>query len=217
MTHIYAVYSAGGFGREIMPALQANYRANDVEFVFVDDNIQDEQVNGVAVLTYEKFTAMSAESKKIVIAVADSKIREKLADKCEKDGIQFINLIANNAIAYEQAEVQEGLILFVYALLTVNVKVGRHCHISAYSYIGHDCTIGDFVTFAPRVSCNGNVVIEDHAYIGTGAIIKQGTAEKPVVIGRGAVIGMGAVVTKSVPAGVTVVGNPARVFEPKAF
>ena len=85
MTHIYAVYSAGGFGREIMPALQANYRANDVEFVFVDDNIQDEQVNGVAVLTYEKFTAMSAESKKIVIAVADSKIREKLADKCEKD------------------------------------------------------------------------------------------------------------------------------------
>ena len=160
---------------------------------------------------------MSAESKKIVIAVADSKIREKLADKCEKDGIQFINLIANNAIAYEQAEVQEGLVLFVYALLTVNVKVGKHCHISAYSYIGHDCTIGDFVTFAPRVSCNGNVVIEDHAYIGTGAIIKQGTAEKPVVIGRGAVIGMGAVVTKSVPAGVTVVGNPARVFEPKAF
>ena len=36
MTHIYAVYSAGGFGREIMPALQANYRANDVEFVFVE-------------------------------------------------------------------------------------------------------------------------------------------------------------------------------------
>ena len=68
-----------------------------------------EQVNGVAVLTYERFTAMSAESKKIVIAVADSKIREKLADKCEKDGIQFINLIANNAIAYEQAEVQEGV------------------------------------------------------------------------------------------------------------
>ena len=52
--------------------------------------------------------------------------------------------------------------------------------------------------------------IEDHAYIGTGAIIKQGTPERPIVIGRGAVVGMGAVVTKSVPAGVTVIGNPAK-------
>jgi hypothetical protein len=70
--------------------------------------------------------------------------------------------------------------------------------------------IGDFVTFAPGVKCNGYVHIEDHAYIGTGAILRQGKPGDPLVIGRGAVVGMGAVVTKNVPAGVTVVGNPAR-------
>jgi acetyltransferase-like isoleucine patch superfamily enzyme len=79
-----------------------------------------------------------------------------------------------------------------------------------YSYVEHDCVIGDFVTFAPGVKCNGNIMIEDHAYIGTGAIIKQGKLGEPLVIGRGATVGMGAVVTKSVPPGVTVVGNPAR-------
>lgn len=73
--------------------------------------------------------------------------------------------------------------------------------------------VGGFVTFAPRVHCNGNVVIEDHAYIGTGAILKQGQPGKPLVIGRGAVLGMGAVVTKSVAPGATVVGNPARLME----
>ncbi len=75
------------------------------------------------------------------------------------------------------------------------------------------CVIGDYVTFAPGVMCNGNVHVQDHAYIGTGAVIKQGLPGAPLVIGRGAVVGMGAVVTKSVPPGVTVVGNPARVLE----
>ncbi|WP_207534021.1 acyltransferase [Desertivirga arenae] len=49
------------------------------------------------------------------------------------------------------------------------------------------------------------VVIEDYAWISTGAIILPG-----VTIGRGAVVGAGAVVSKSVAPGEIVVGNPAR-------
>ena len=85
-------------------------------------------------------------------------------------------------------------------------------HANLYSYVEHDCVIGNYVTFAPGVKCNGNIHIHDHAYIGSGAVIKQGTADHPLIIGYGAVVGMGAVVTKSVPAGATVVGNPARII-----
>lgn len=70
--------------------------------------------------------------------------------------------------------------------------------------------IGNFVTFAPNVHCNGRVVIEDHAYIGTGAIIRHGSPDRPIVIGEGAVVGMGSVVTKSVAPYTTVFGNPAK-------
>ena len=62
----------------------------------------------------------------------------------------------------------------------------------------------------------GNVVIEDHAYIGSGAILRQGKPGQPLVIGRGATVGMGAVVTKDVAAGSTVVGNPARPMAARA-
>jgi acetyltransferase-like isoleucine patch superfamily enzyme len=49
------------------------------------------------------------------------------------------------------------------------------------------------------------VIIDDDVWIGIGAIILKG-----VHIGRGARIGAGAVVTRDVPAGTIVQGNPAR-------
>src|SRR3546814_2546611 len=61
----------------------------------------------------------------------------------------------------------------------------------------HDCVIGDYVTFAPGVRCNGNIRIGDRAYIGSGAVIRQN-----LTIGADAVVGMGAIVTKDVPPGV---------------
>jgi sugar O-acyltransferase (sialic acid O-acetyltransferase NeuD family) len=212
MKDIYAVYGASGFGREVMPLVKEQYQRDDAFLVFIDDGVLEDQINGYPVWSYEKLKQYNAASKNIVIAIANSKIREELANRCDKDGINAISIKAANSIYLESNDCREGLILFYFSLATSNIKIGRHCHISAYSYIGHDCIIGDFVTFAPRVSCNGNVIIEDHAYIGTGAVIKQGTPDKPLVIGRGAVVGMGAVVTKSVPTGVTVVGNPARPF-----
>lgn len=50
------------------------------------------------------------------------------------------------------------------------------------------------------------IVIGDDVWIGFGAIVLKG-----VTIGRGAVVGAGSVVTKDVPPGALVVGNPARL------
>jgi len=135
-----------------------------------------------------------------------------LADRCRRDGVEFFEVRAGNTVQLDEVSIGEGAILCPHVTLTSNIKIGKHFHANLYSYVEHDCVIGDFVTFAPGVKCNGNIVIEDHAYIGAGAVIKQGGSGMPLVIGRGAVIGMGAVVTQSVPPGTTVIGNPARVL-----
>ena len=53
----------------------------------------------------------------------------------------------------------------------------------------------------------------DNTYIGSGAVIKNGTKEKPLIIGKNVIIGAGAVVTKNVPDNSIAYGVPARVIK----
>jgi len=186
------------------------------EIVFIDDALTEViMVNGHRAMNYQAFLNESASDKFVQIAIANSRVREKIAHCLEADGIGLWSISADNAIFMDEVQIAEGSALSPFVTITSNIKIGKCFHANLYSYVEHDCVIGDFVTFAPGVKCNGNIHIHDHAYIGAGAMIKQGTPDQPLVIGKGAVVGMGAEVTKSVPAGVTVVGNPARIVMQK--
>ena len=214
----FAIFGASGFGREVLPLVRQQLQAEAApwDLVFVDDQPPAPEQNGHQVLTYAEWLALPAASRHISLAIANSAVREKLAARCEADGVQFFQAHAGNAVVLDAVDIGPGAILCPFVSLTSNIRIGKQFHANIYSYVAHDCVIGDYVTFAPGVHCNGNVVIEDHAYIGTGAILKQGQPGAPLVIGRGAVVGMGAVVTKSVAPGETVIGNPARPMAPRA-
>jgi acetyltransferase-like isoleucine patch superfamily enzyme len=114
-------------------------------------------------------------------------------------------------------------------------QIGDHFSIWNNSTIDYGCVIGNGV----RIHCNVYVAqfttIEDDVFLAPGVMIandrhpickdcmrgptiKKGarvginaTLLPEVVIGAGALVGAGAVVTRDVPAGAVVVGNPARV------
>jgi sugar O-acyltransferase (sialic acid O-acetyltransferase NeuD family) len=207
-----AIFGASGYGREVMPLVRQQWQVHGepYELVFVDDKPYAAECNGHQLMSYADWLARPASSRFINIAISNSSVRQKLADRCTADGVMFFEVCAANVVKLDDVELGEGAVLGPFVTLTSNVRIGKHFHANIYSYVAHDCLIGDYVTFAPGVMCNGNVVIEDHAYIGAGAVIKHGLPGAPLVIGRGAVVGMGAVVTKSVSTATTVVGNPAR-------
>lgn len=212
-TPLFAVYGASGCGRGVMPLARVQLQAQGIDasqLVFLDDETAVPVVNGQRVMRYADFAHLSAGMRYAVIAIANSTVRERLARRCANDGVQPWTVVAANVVRMDDVTLGEGAALSPFVTLTSNIRIGRHFHANLYSYVEHDCVIGDYVTFAPGAKCNGNVVIEDHAYIGAGAVIKQGRPGRPLTIGRGAVVGMGAVVTRDVPAGTTVVGNPAR-------
>ncbi|MGP5435770.1 acetyltransferase [Psychrobacter alimentarius] len=213
MSEVFAVYGASGCGRSLMPVAveQLNRLGNTSQIVFIDDALtQDYSVNGYVAMNYERFKSLESDHKSVLIAIANSSIRQVIADKLLKDGISLWTVQGANTLIMDEVSIGAGAALSSFVTIAANVTIGKCFHANLYSYVEHDCIIGDYVTFAPRVSCNGNIHIHDHAYIGAGAVIKQGTPDKPLIIGTGAIIGMGAVVTKDVPAGAVVVGNPAR-------
>ena len=216
---IFGLYGAGGFAREVMPfvaeCLQGMIRLDGgalFKVFFVETDPQQSEVNGYPLVSEKEFFEIECSERFFNIAIGDSKARERIATECIAKGAKPLSLRSSHAIVYDCNDIGEGAILCANTMVTSNAKIGKFFHSNLYSYVAHDCVIGDYVTFAPNVHCNGNVHIHDHAYIGTDAIIKQGAQGKPLVIGEGAVVGMGAVVTKDVAPFTTVVGNPAKPF-----
>ncbi|MCC5983380.1 MAG: acetyltransferase [Rhodobacteraceae bacterium] len=203
MTKLIGVYGASGCGRGILPIIRAQYP--DREIVFIDDGQSGAMVNGHAVIDWTRFLGHDAATISACLAIANARIRETLALKCDAANIPLIEARHASVVQMDDVQIAEGACLSPFVTLTSNIRIGRCFHANLYSYVEHDCRIGDFVTFAPGVKCNGNITIGDRAYIGSGAVIRQG-----LTIGADAVIGMGAVVTRDVPAGATVVGNPAK-------
>ena len=203
------IFGAGGFGRELVGPLRMVHP--EAELVFIDDRPPE----CASLLPVVSLSAMES-GDRFVLAIADGHARARLERRCIEAGLRPLRLFHPNVEIGPGVEIGVGAVFCAHTSVTACARIGRQFQCNIYSYIAHDCEIGDHVTFGPRVNCNGNVRIGSHAYIGTGAMIRQGSPGQPIQIGEGAVVGMGAVVTRDVPAHKTVVGNPARVLERKA-
>jgi len=111
--------------------------------------------------------------------------------------------------------------------LSIGSHTGIHprCQMNAYVgsiHIGREVDIAPNCAFysydhglAPDrpireqpLETKGDIVVEDHAWLGVGVIVLSG-----VRIGKGSVVGAGSVVTSDVPDGAIAVGSPARVVK----
>ena len=132
---------------------------------------------------------------------------------------KFINLYG--------CEVGDQTKIGAFVEIQKNAKIGKNCKISSHTFICEGVTIEDNVfighgvtfindTYPRATTAIGQLqteadwkvettLIKKGASIGSGATILAN-----VVVGEEAIVGAGRVVTKSVPSGAIVAGNPAR-------
>ncbi|MDP2367521.1 acetyltransferase [Rhodoferax sp.] len=101
----------------------------------------------------------------------------------------------------------KGVQIFPFAVVAAQAVIGDACIINHRASVDHECVLREGVHVAPGATLCGCVRVGKNVFVGAGAVILP-----RLTIGDGATIGAGAVVTRDVPEGVTVVGNPARII-----
>jgi sugar O-acyltransferase (sialic acid O-acetyltransferase NeuD family) len=207
-----AVYGAGGFGREVAwlasCCLHAGRKMDPVCFIDDDEKIQGRVLNSLPVMSLAAARDTFPDAT-IVSGIGIPRIREATMAKAAAAGFDFATLVHPRTEMSAWVEIGRGTVICTGNIITTNVIIREQVQINLGCTVGHDVVMDDYATLAPGVHISGCVHVGKRAYLGTGAVIINGTQNDHLVIGDDAIIGAGACVTRSVPAGATWGGVPA--------
>lgn len=147
--------------------------------------------------------------------------------------------IHEKALVELGAEIGKNTKVWAFVHVLPGAVIGCDCNICDHVFIENDVIIGDRVTIKCGVQIWDGLRIEEDVFIGPNAtftndtfprskqdfVLKRTRIEKGasiganatilpgLTIGADAMVGAGSVVTKNVPSGVLVAGNPARTIK----
>lgn len=188
----------GGFGREVFYSMNKEEQNNIIFFV-EDDYYEEGQFK---TLPLSKFNKNEFE---IIIAISDSKVREKIVQKLPSETKYFTYVHPSVQIYSNDVIIGEGSIICAGCILTTNIKIGKHSQLDRNTNVGHDSIIRDYFRSSPGVTVSGNCKIGNHVYLGTNSSVRE-----KINICDNVTIGLNSGVVKDINEEGVYVGTPAN-------
>jgi sugar O-acyltransferase (sialic acid O-acetyltransferase NeuD family) len=201
------IVSAGGFGRSMLCTADSDPDNGKLWSVtgFLDDRAHLAATAPRPVVG-DPFTYVPRPNDRFLCALGDPKMRRKYSEPLLEKGAWFLNL--NTGLRGATGiSMGWGCMFDLHVQMGVDTCLGDSVIVQSTVVIGYQVKIGSYVTINSFVFIGGGAEIGDDVVINPHATILPG-----VKIGKGAVIGAGSVVMKDVPPGVTMIGNPAKIF-----
>jgi sugar O-acyltransferase (sialic acid O-acetyltransferase NeuD family) len=173
-------------------------------FVDDDEDLHETSVMGHPVLGDVDWLSRQSGAF-FAVAIGNGATRRGIADQLSGADVQSPPLCHASVSLHRTTRVGSGAILCNGAAPTVNVRIGAYTVLDQHCTVGHDSTLGDFVTLHPGTCLSGNVHLETGVTMGAGSVVLPNTR-----IGAHTTVGAGAVVTDDLPPRCTAVGVPAQ-------
>ncbi len=142
------------------------------------------------------------------ISIGDTEPRKRLFEEVQRLGLETINIIDRSAMIADSVSIGTGNFIGKMAVVNIGTVIGDNNMINSKALIEHHCTIKNHTRIATATTMNGDVIVEDGAYLGSMACcIGQQR------LGEFSIIGAGAVVLGDIEPYCTAVGVPAKVIK----
>ena len=135
-------------------------------------------------------------------------LKVQLIQRLRSAGRRVPSLVHGSSNVHPTSTLGDGCILYPLCNVGAHVDLGDGVLLNNSVVVSHDSTVGSSAYLSPGVVLSGRVTVGEATFLGTGVLVADGR-----VVGRHARVGIGTVVTRNVPDGASVIGNPMRVLD----